>query len=177
MRGKDIVNWSAVTVEADARAYANLLAYIASDQNKIDSVVPIHAAVSTSGDFMTPFFENSTNREFGNSTANISKANVWNKRFGGMTKTVSRGVFCLNTFYQWAQDKYDLIVIKMDIEGSEYDVLPSFIDKVIPEKTPVIFIEFHDKKIGLPPRVTESLIASYSEKHIKFKDWNAATKL
>jgi len=169
----DIEHWSVACVEADGRAYSHLLGYIESEQNEFSHVTPFHAVVSESDDFAIPFFEDSTNLHIGSSTANPQKAAVWNKKWGGNVKKVSRQVFSLNSLYLKIQDLYDLIIVKMDIEGSEYEVLPAFLDIVSPVKTPFILIEFHDKKVGVSRQITESLISRYSKKNIKMVDWDA----
>ena len=93
--------------------------------------------------------------------------------FGGISQEVRRQTFCLNTFYEHALRLYNLIVIKMDIEGSEYEVLARFYDKIIPSKTPIIYIEFHDIKAGFSERSTEAVKECYARKSVKLMPWNA----
>lgn len=173
LKGVDVKNWDAISVEADISAYKILCDYIDSPSNDFKSITPIHAVVDNSDDLKCSFFEDSTNLARGSSTANQEKAENWNQRWGGSYRKVWRKPFDLCEFYQSADKIYDLIVIKMDIEGSEYNVLPSLLSVINPEKTPFIFVEFHDFKIGISRTVTDYIVSQYELKGVGFRDWDA----
>lgn len=73
--------------------------------------------------------------------------------------------------------KYDEIIIKMDIEGAEYDILPSLIDVLDSSKTKQFYIEFHNKKVGIDPSRDEKFISMMETKNIKVSaDRNGLSK-
>ena len=86
-------------------------------------------------------------------------------------------IFNIVESYKENFKNYDEIIIKMDIEGAEYDVLPSLIEVLDNSKTKQFYIEFHNKKVGLKPSVDDKLIFLMEEKNIQVNaDRNGASK-
>ena len=86
-------------------------------------------------------------------------------------------IFNIVESYKENLNKYDEIIIKMDIEGAEYDILPSLIEVLDNSKTKQFYIEFHNKKVGLDPSVDDKLISLMEEKNIQVNaDRNGASK-
>jgi|GEM_PF-4111572 len=59
-------------------------------------------------------------------------------------------------FAEWLkniQAEYDYIVVKMNIEGSEYVLMPQFIERNLLDKIDELYIEVHHRKFDLPERI------------------------
>lgn len=68
-------------------------------------------------------------------------------------------------------DKEDFVVVKIDIEGAEYDLLLHFIKENVMPLIDYLIVEFHKndgKKFTQPEDVYKSLIQLYG---VKFKEW------
>jgi FkbM family methyltransferase len=66
----------------------------------------------------------------------------------------------------------DYIVLKLDIEGKEYDVLEKIILDGVISMINELFCEFHWKKMGLEKKEHERLIEKIT-KYISIADWDA----
>jgi FkbM family methyltransferase len=92
-------------------------------------------------------------------------------------------------FYKWHQDievesidiskwilnnfcKSDYIVMKMDIEGSEYEVLPKMIEDGSIEYIDVLYIEWHDWQIKNKTIETQNLKSITTKKNLKIINWH-----
>lgn len=53
--------------------------------------------------------------------------------------------FSFTEFIRRKSEEYEVIIVKMDIEGAEYDVLEDLINSNLHEKISVIYIEFHSQ--------------------------------
>lgn len=86
-------------------------------------------------------------------------------------------VFNIVESYKENFDKYEEILIKMDIEGAEYDILPSLIEVLDESKTKEFYVELHNVKVGVDPSVDDNLISLIQNKNIKVKvDRNGFSK-
>lgn len=75
---------------------------------------------------------------------------------------------------KWILDNFskdDFIVIKMDIEGSEYEVLPKMIEDASIDYINTIYIEWHDWQYSDKVIDTQNLKRVISNKNIKIIDW------
>lgn len=82
-------------------------------------------------------------------------------------------------FSSWIQDNFsetDYIIIKMDIEGAEYEV----IDKMLKDKTfdwiDEIYIEFHGNKMNPKPKDNKDLIRQIKNTNTKVNGWGNPPK-
>lgn len=79
-------------------------------------------------------------------------------------------------FSQWIRHEFkqeDFIILKMDIEGAEYEVLYKMIkDKTI-KYINELFIEFHWDRIGLDKKIHDKLIQTITENDIPIHSWDA----
>lgn len=77
-------------------------------------------------------------------------------------------------FSQWMKSAFDLdsdyIILKMDIEGAEYDVLRKMIDDGVMPHVKVLILDAHYKKIGLDKKVHVGLMKEISALGVKIKD-------
>jgi len=75
-----------------------------------------------------------------------------------MVETVDFGKWIMETF-----KKDDTIIVKMDIEGAEFTVLPQMIADGSIEYINTLYIETHGDRIGLPPDAHEKLLETLDE--------------
>lgn len=79
-------------------------------------------------------------------------------------------------FSQWVRKEFqknDFIVLKMDIEGAEYEVLTKMIKDGTIEYINELFIEFHWDRIGLDKKNHDELIRALMDKNIPTHNWDA----
>ena len=72
-------------------------------------------------------------------------------------------IFNIVDSYKENLDKYDEIIIKMDIEGAEYDILPSLMKVLDPNKTKQFYCELHSRNVGLSPEVDKKIMSELKE--------------
>jgi len=76
---------------------------------------------------------------------------LFESKRGKVDKEHPAMVGCID-FSDWIAKTFkpeDFIVVKMDIEGAEYDVLEKLIETNIIEHINIIYIEWHQKKCGI----------------------------
>lgn len=74
-------------------------------------------------------------------------------------------------FSKWVQDSFskdDFIILKMDIEGSEFDVVPAMIESKAIEKIGVFILDTHEHKLGRNVEVELKQITDYFDSHPSF---------
>jgi len=89
-----------------------------------------------------------------------------NKHKDNVSKTTYDIVPCID-LSKWITDSFnisDFIILKLDVEGSEYEILRDMIDKRSLEYIDILFVEFHDNKLenGVPD--SKLLIAEIKSK-------------
>lgn len=67
----------------------------------------------------------------------------------------------------------DLIVLKMDIEGAEYEVLPHLINGGSIKQIKALFIEWHGHRLNMDKKITEDLLYMVRSYNIKVFEWDA----
>lgn len=102
---------------------------------------------------------------------------IKSKRSGNLDKnnpifveSLSLSEFIKNNF-----DIEDNIILKIDIEGAEYEVLQDLIDTGTIKYIKQLFGEWHQHKIELPIDVHKKLIKSLSDEGLKMREWCAIT--
>ena len=81
-------------------------------------------------------------------------------------------IFNICEEYKKSLDLYEEVIIKMDIEGAEYEILPDLIKILDPEKTKYFFLEFHSDKLGISPSVDQNFINNLRALNIQTKELN-----
>lgn len=84
-------------------------------------------------------------------------------------------VRCIN-FSRWMQDNLrssDYVILKLDIEGAEYDVLQRMLDDGSISIVKKLYIEFHQKKIGLPKQAHDQLVLKLRSVGLAPHAWDA----
>lgn len=105
------------------------------------------------------FYIDTTHDKASGSTLNI------NKKSGKLDKN-NPVIFPCIDFDNWIKDNFnknDYIILKMDIEGAEYDVLTKMIKKGSINYINKAYIEFHWKKIGLSKLCHNNLLDKLNE--------------
>lgn len=81
-----------------------------------------------------------------------------NKRTGNLSKVpINVKSIDLSDWIKTNFSKNDYIILKMDIEGSEYDVIPHLLENEVFEYINKFYIEFHNNKVNIPYDVDQSL--------------------
>lgn len=71
-------------------------------------------------------------------------------------------------------DKEDHIILKLDVEGSEYDILNKLFEDNIINYINQLFIEFHNIRCGKTLKDDKNILQKLSEKNIKYDDtWDS----
>jgi FkbM family methyltransferase len=73
-------------------------------------------------------------------------------------------------------DKNDYIVLKLDIEGAEYDVIPHLIKNGSIKYINEFFIEWHDERVGVPVSENFRLTNELNGLGLSVNEWNAMNK-
>jgi FkbM family methyltransferase len=68
--------------------------------------------------------------------------------------------------------KYDFIVLKLDVEGAEYEILEHLISRNLISKLDQLYVEFHWKKCNFSEQRHNELVSKLVQL-IEFKDWDA----
>ena len=74
---------------------------------------------------------------------------------------------------RWRFKKDDYIILKMDIEGSEYDVLEKMVENNTIEYINEMWIEWHFTTNPKTQAWVDSIIESISKYEVKFVEWDA----
>ena len=91
------------------------------------------------------------------------------KRTGNLDKEHPRKTSCLN-FSKWIENNFkkeDNIIIKMNIEGAEYDILEKMIEDGTIDYINTLFCQFHWQRIGVSVDRHNKLILNLKKHPIK----------
>lgn len=72
--------------------------------------------------------------------------------------------------------KDDYIIMKMDIEGAEYEVLPKMIEDGSIDYVNIVYAEFHGKKVHKEREDTKKIRTAIRERGIPVHHWDAQSK-
>ena len=118
-----------------------------------------------------------TSGETGASTLNRMKA-LWNISFGEhkenteiIVETIDLGKWITKNF-----SKDDYIILKLDVEGSEYEILNKMISEGSIEYVNILYAEFHNQKCARTKRQDEKIQDSLKALGIAFDVWDAMGK-
>lgn len=132
-------------IEPDPVAFERLLANIRL--NEVGNVLPFHGALSS----RNAGVQIANERGFGNSMTRVRAAPAG----GGVTVL---GMDLSSFIDWWGIDRIDLL--KMDIEGAEFDLVPSIID-LLPRFKPAIHLSLHAPL--LPPHRRHDQLAAVTD--------------
>lgn len=78
----------------------------------------------------------------------------------------------LSAFVREASGRYDRIVLKLDVEGAEYDILEKMLADGTIEHIEKLYCEFHDQKMPMEPGRHERVVSQVRE-HVPVEEWDA----
>lgn len=86
----------------------------------------------------------------------------------------SERVSCVNLckFISGISHDVDRLVLKLDVEGAEYDILAKLMDSGVIGLVDEVYCEFHWMKMGMDRAEHEALLARLSD-HVSVKAWDA----
>jgi FkbM family methyltransferase len=70
------------------------------------------------------------------------------------------------------ESKYDYIILKLDVEGAEYDILEDLIARNLLDKLTKLYVEFHWQKCNFSEKRHSDLISNLKSR-VVFEDWDA----
>jgi len=172
--------WDVISVEASALNVNKLTENASYEANYFNKITIFNAFVYHE-EKEIEFFEYRDEFHSAGSTYSKTKFDLNSKKkpeYENLPHNILKpDIFNIVESYKENLKNYDEIIIKMDIEGAEYDILPSLIEVLDNSKTKQFYIEFHNKKVGLEPSVDDEFISLIEEKNIQVNaDRNGASK-
>ncbi len=149
--------------------------YLKNNSNSKNLIIIDKAADIKDG---TAFFYGLNNKEKGKYSDGASIQDFHNSALYTLDKNdvVEVETFDFSKFINKCRINYDLIVLKMDIEGSEYGILSKLLTDDTAKYLDLIFVEFHsaymvkEKKIEFET-IEKLLIKSFRKLGIEFYIW------
>lgn len=89
---------------------------------------------------------------------------------------INPSIFNICSEYKKACKTASEIIIKMDIEGAEYEILPELIKLLDPLKTKYFYLEFHADRVGVDPSLDKKYSKQISSLGIATKELNNILK-
>jgi len=162
--------WDVISVEASPLNYEKLMENASYEANYFNEITIFNAFVYYKEEEIE-FYEYTDDIHSAGSTFSKKKVEFNSKKkpeYKNLSHNIIRPeIFNIVESYQENFDKYDEIMIKMDIEGAEYEVLPHLIEVLDSTKTKNFYAEFHSQKIGLGKTADTELIDKMNELDIK----------
>lgn len=168
--------WIVHTFEANPKTYKR---YIDEHHIKYAYVIPHNAAVYDHDGYITinletpPGFDDTGQ---GSSVISLNEWNPWND-LPGLNFFSSKQVPCID-LAKFITDNFnvdDRIIIKMDVEGSEFAILRKLIDTGAINYINDLYVEWHDHYFTNKEEMTrekEKLIEDISRYNVTLKDWH-----
>jgi FkbM family methyltransferase len=100
---------------------------------------------------------------------------IHSKFTGNLDKENHLNVRCID-FSSWIKNNLnqsDYIILKMDIEGAEYEVLQKMMEDGTIRYIDQLYIEFHYEKITMPREIHDQLLNKLTQCSLGIKDWDA----
>ncbi len=130
----------------------------------------IKKAAYTHGDTVT-FTIDETDAD-GSSLINSKKVDYWGNVANEDCPKIEVKCVNISELVRQAATLYQKIILKIDIEGAEYDVLEKLLEKDLVRHIAIIFAEFHWHKCGFPEIRHNQLIAALKQQTL-VAEWNA----
>ncbi len=164
--------WDVISVEASTLNVDKLKENASYEANYFNQITIFNAFVYHK-EKEIKFFEYNDEFHSAGSTYSKTKFDLNSKKkpeYANLSHNILKpDIFNIIESYQENLDNYEEIIIKMDIEGAEYDILPSLIKVLDPSKTKEFYIEFHNKKVGLNESVDLQYINQIKNLNILIK--------
>lgn len=167
----DPKQWNIISVEASKLNFCKLEKNYIDYKSSFKSIKLLNAFASQS-DENVAFYEYAD--EFHSAGSTFSKYKFdFNSRKKPEYQNLSHNIlqpeiFNVIRFYKENIKFYDILDLKLDIEGAEYEILPKLIPILNPKKTKNLYIEFHNERVGINEEVDKKLIAEIREMGINY---------
>jgi FkbM family methyltransferase len=79
----------------------------------------------------------------------------------------------LSSFIERASCEYDEIILKLDIEGAEYEVLQDMVNTGAINKISKLMIEWHYNKVGVSKEDHDSINNELKRLNVEIEEWDA----
>lgn len=100
---------------------------------------------------------------------------IASKTTGDLDRANPLMVRCMN-FGSWVRRSFssdDHLVLKLDIEGAEYEVLRSMLADGSIRQIAKLYVEFHGDRIGLPSEIHDRLVEDLTKAGLTIHPWDA----
>jgi FkbM family methyltransferase len=171
----DSNQWDIISVEASRLNFCKLEKNYIDYKSSFKSIKLLNAFASQS-DENVAFYEYTD--EFHSAGSTFSKYKFdFNSRKKPEYQNLRHNIlqpeiFNVIRFYEENIEFYDLLDIKLDIEGTEYEILPKLIPILNPNKTKNLYIEFHNERVGVNAEVDQKIISEIKELGINYIERN-----
>jgi FkbM family methyltransferase len=78
----------------------------------------------------------------------------------------------LSTFVRQASRQYGTIILKLDVEGAEYEILEKMLDDGTIDLIDTLYCEFHGDKLSITDKHHNNLVRRVAE-HVEIRYWDA----
>jgi FkbM family methyltransferase len=168
-------SWKIYSWEANPYTYKH---FITIDRFKHLDIIAYHAAVSDSEGTIKFNIQSSTDRQ-GNITksgtgSSAMSLDEWQCKGGGFVEEVEVKKIDLS---KWMSDNLiqsDYVILKMDIEGSEYPVLEKIINSGLIKLIDKLYIEWHSNMFADPTSYKsreELILLEFQKNNIPVENW------
>lgn len=108
----------------------------------------------------------------GGSTLSKTRADLFKVRKPNYYEKQEITVECID-LAKFILDIGEPLYLKLDVEGSEYDIIPHLINTGATKYILDLFIEWHDERAGYTVKDTHNLTLKLNEQNIFPKNWDA----
>lgn len=68
----------------------------------------------------------------------------------------------------------DYVILKLDVEGAEYDILEKMLRDGTLDRLAYLFVEWHWNKVGIPWERHGTVVRALRRRHVPVMEWDAA---
>jgi FkbM family methyltransferase len=154
-----LLHYDFVLIEPNPHCTSRLMKIVSRNSGKVQLITAAASTTSGTIEFYGISDSSSDGRVFDGASIVV--------RDGGWLGVTKRGspiqvrTFSFSALLEAKAKDYDTIVVKMDIEGAEYEVLEDMLAKGIPPVLDTIYVEFHSAKM------ISSLRSAYEDRERK----------
>ncbi|MCF7993661.1 MAG: FkbM family methyltransferase [Chromatiaceae bacterium] len=110
--------------------------------------------------------------EDGSSVVRRKKIDFTGQKKNSQFPTIKVECIDLAEFIAQSAQTYDKLILKLDVEGAEYDILDKLIEQDLLRHVSKLHCEFHWQKCGIPQHRHDAIVAKVEET-TKILDWDA----
>ena len=172
---KDPENWNIISVEASDLNFKKLEKN-SLNYSSIFKKIELHKKFAYHKDSDISFYEYIDDYHSAGSTYSKEKFEFNSRKkpeYANLAHNIIHPItFNICSEYKKACETASEIIIKMDIEGAEYEILPELIKLLDPTKTKYFYLEFHANRVGVDASLDEKYKSQISSLGIITKELN-----